>query len=271
MAMAAEAGAAAVPSSLQADAFKRLYPEQYLERFLAEGLRPDGRTPAACRPATIGMHSAAQVRRLCAITLSRCICHCCCVAIAAAAAAATAVPLPLLLPVLLLPLLLHGRPHATIRMHSLPPACAAFSHACGTHGSTSPQVASKPPMRPHSLMPREQWGQPYGAATLLLHPMPLCHAGGWLRAGQAGAHHRHGRRAFRGDGAPRSPPRYRSTGGQCGNDAAGDGRLAAGAAQRGGGHYCCHARKHSHRWGARLDVQGWGCHIVGLGARVYQA
>ncbi|KAI8471438.1 MAG: ribosomal protein S5 domain 2-type protein [Monoraphidium minutum] len=40
---------------LQADAFKRLYPEQFFARFAAEGLRPDGRALTTARPVTIGL------------------------------------------------------------------------------------------------------------------------------------------------------------------------------------------------------------------------
>ena len=56
--------AAAVPSaiaavadsqSLAADAFKRLYPDQYFSRFLADGIRPDGRTLGRARATSIGL------------------------------------------------------------------------------------------------------------------------------------------------------------------------------------------------------------------------
>ncbi|KIZ01452.1 Exosome complex exonuclease RRP43 [Monoraphidium neglectum] len=40
---------------LQADAFKRLYPEQFFARFAAEGVRPDGRGLSTPRPVTIGL------------------------------------------------------------------------------------------------------------------------------------------------------------------------------------------------------------------------
>lgn len=43
---------------LQADAFKKLYPEQYFEKFAQERLRPDGRALTICRPVTIGLHAA---------------------------------------------------------------------------------------------------------------------------------------------------------------------------------------------------------------------
>jgi exosome complex component RRP43 len=59
--MGADAGAGGGDAaSLQASAFKRLYPEQYFQRFLSEGLRPDGRTLSVCRAASIGLHSVAQ-------------------------------------------------------------------------------------------------------------------------------------------------------------------------------------------------------------------
>jgi exosome complex component RRP43 len=39
---------------LQADAFKRLYPEHFFARFVAEGLRPDGRALGVARPVSVG-------------------------------------------------------------------------------------------------------------------------------------------------------------------------------------------------------------------------
>lgn len=45
------------PSDLEADAFKRLYPSQYHERFFAEGIRPDGRPLGKARAVTL-MQSA---------------------------------------------------------------------------------------------------------------------------------------------------------------------------------------------------------------------
>lgn len=44
--------AAAVSSAeLQADSFKRLYPDQYLAKFIEQGVRPDGRPLALPRQA----------------------------------------------------------------------------------------------------------------------------------------------------------------------------------------------------------------------------
>jgi exosome complex component RRP43 len=42
---------------MQADAFKRLYPEQYFARFIQEGVRPDGRPVGQARPTTIGLNA----------------------------------------------------------------------------------------------------------------------------------------------------------------------------------------------------------------------
>ena len=41
--------------ALEPDAFKKLYPDQYYARFVAEGLRPDGRPLARARPTTIAL------------------------------------------------------------------------------------------------------------------------------------------------------------------------------------------------------------------------
>ena len=46
-----------VGQDLGPDAFKKLYPEQYYERFLANGIRPDGRTFGRARPTTIGLEA----------------------------------------------------------------------------------------------------------------------------------------------------------------------------------------------------------------------
>lgn len=59
--MASHAGANA-PSigtgqDLGPDAFKKLYPEQYYKRFLANGVRPDGRAFGRARPTTIGLEA----------------------------------------------------------------------------------------------------------------------------------------------------------------------------------------------------------------------
>lgn len=40
---------------LQADAFKRLYPEQYYDTFISQGIRTDGRVLTRARPVTIGL------------------------------------------------------------------------------------------------------------------------------------------------------------------------------------------------------------------------
>eukprot|EP00850_Spirogloea_muscicola_P003796 SM000015S01296 [mRNA] locus=s15:1157145:1158859:+ [translate_table: standard] len=47
--------AAASGESLDAGAYRRLYPEDFFERFAAEGVRPSGRPLAAARPASIGL------------------------------------------------------------------------------------------------------------------------------------------------------------------------------------------------------------------------
>lgn len=52
------AAAAAAPGgseALQAEAFQRLYPDQYLAKFVAQGLRPDGRPLALPRATSIGL------------------------------------------------------------------------------------------------------------------------------------------------------------------------------------------------------------------------
>ena len=43
------------PSNLDADSFRRLYPHEYFLRFLADGIRPDGRTLGTARATTIGL------------------------------------------------------------------------------------------------------------------------------------------------------------------------------------------------------------------------
>ncbi|EFJ52499.1 hypothetical protein VOLCADRAFT_86657 [Volvox carteri f. nagariensis] len=45
---------AVLSDDVDADAFKRLYPDQYYDRFLAEGVRPDGRPLGRARAVTIG-------------------------------------------------------------------------------------------------------------------------------------------------------------------------------------------------------------------------
>ncbi|KAL4422267.1 hypothetical protein ABPG75_008464 [Micractinium tetrahymenae] len=56
-AMSAAAAAAAPGGSeaLQAEAFQRLYPDQYLAKFVAQGVRPDGRPLALPRATSIGL------------------------------------------------------------------------------------------------------------------------------------------------------------------------------------------------------------------------
>ena len=38
---------------MEAEAFARLYPEQYYDKFLAEGARPDGRPLGRARPVSV--------------------------------------------------------------------------------------------------------------------------------------------------------------------------------------------------------------------------
>ena len=47
----------AVEANLEAKAFQRLYPDQYFERFLKEGLRLDGRALNVCRPVTVAVQT----------------------------------------------------------------------------------------------------------------------------------------------------------------------------------------------------------------------
>lgn len=53
--MAAAAAAPPPGGELQAEAFQRLYPDQYLAQFVTRGLRPDGRPLALARPTSIGL------------------------------------------------------------------------------------------------------------------------------------------------------------------------------------------------------------------------
>ena len=46
---------APVQDTLGPDAFRKLYPDQYYTRFLAEGLRPNGRPLGRARPTTIAL------------------------------------------------------------------------------------------------------------------------------------------------------------------------------------------------------------------------
>ena len=55
--LAAAAAAAEGGTAEQAAAFRRLYPAEYYARFLAEGVRPDGRPPGRPRPLSIGLGS----------------------------------------------------------------------------------------------------------------------------------------------------------------------------------------------------------------------
>ena len=49
------AGSYVQSDSLQADAFKKLYPKEFFSRFIEDGIRPDGRPIGRCRPTTIGL------------------------------------------------------------------------------------------------------------------------------------------------------------------------------------------------------------------------
>ena len=42
--------------SLQADAFKKLYPREFFSKFIDSGIRPDGRPVGRCRSTTIGLN-----------------------------------------------------------------------------------------------------------------------------------------------------------------------------------------------------------------------
>ncbi|KAG2501159.1 hypothetical protein HYH03_000974 [Edaphochlamys debaryana] len=52
--MASTSTTATVADDVEAEAFKRLYPEQFFDRFLGEGVRPDGRPLGRARAVTIG-------------------------------------------------------------------------------------------------------------------------------------------------------------------------------------------------------------------------
>lgn len=54
---AASAGGAAIGTGLDADAFRKLYPEDYFKSFLEDGIRPDGRVLGRARPTTIGLNT----------------------------------------------------------------------------------------------------------------------------------------------------------------------------------------------------------------------
>ena len=47
--------AAAAAGQVDAETFRRLYPHDYLRKFVEQGLRPDGRPLAAARPTSIGL------------------------------------------------------------------------------------------------------------------------------------------------------------------------------------------------------------------------
>eukprot|EP00955_Chlamydomonas_euryale_P005241 56164-Chlamydomonas_euryale.AAC.7 len=58
MAAAALSGTpAADKASLDADAFRKLYPEDYFKSFLQDDLRPDGRVLGRARPTSIGINT----------------------------------------------------------------------------------------------------------------------------------------------------------------------------------------------------------------------
>lgn len=54
-AAAAEAGPSTASAATQAAVFKRLHPDAYLQRFLTQGYRPDGRKVAAWRDVSINV------------------------------------------------------------------------------------------------------------------------------------------------------------------------------------------------------------------------
>lgn len=76
-AAATEATAAATQQasdSLHVDAFKRLYADQYYERFLQAGCRPDGRGLTTARPVSVGLRAVSSadgsaIAKVCAAPL----------------------------------------------------------------------------------------------------------------------------------------------------------------------------------------------------------
>lgn len=48
------------PEELGPDAFKKLYPEVYYKKFVASGVRPDGRTFGRARATTIGLDAVSS-------------------------------------------------------------------------------------------------------------------------------------------------------------------------------------------------------------------
>lgn len=57
MAAAGPPPPAATGVGLQADAFKKIYPEQFFARFLEDGIRPDGRPLGRCRETSVAVHA----------------------------------------------------------------------------------------------------------------------------------------------------------------------------------------------------------------------
>lgn len=51
----AAAAAAAAPDTVNAEAFRRLYPEEYWAKFIAQSVRPDGRPLGRARPTSVGL------------------------------------------------------------------------------------------------------------------------------------------------------------------------------------------------------------------------
>ncbi len=58
---------------MDADTFRRLYPDDYLRKFVEQGLRPDGRPLAAARPTSIGLGAVSTADARCA-GQGRCAC-----------------------------------------------------------------------------------------------------------------------------------------------------------------------------------------------------
>lgn len=55
-ALSMRAESAAESDTLQADAFKKLYPREFFSKFIESGIRPDGRPVGRCRPTTVGLN-----------------------------------------------------------------------------------------------------------------------------------------------------------------------------------------------------------------------
>lgn len=68
-------------AGLDAQAFRRLYPDLYLQRFLDDGIRPDGRTLGRWRATTIGLGTitstdgSALVKQGNTTVVGSCLCH----------------------------------------------------------------------------------------------------------------------------------------------------------------------------------------------------